>query len=103
VLRADGAVEEVGAAGTLLGMVEDPELQDRTVELGPGDAMVAYTDGLTDAAAPARTWSPDEVASRLATLHGQNAVDIAQRLVDAAIGDVASPRDDVALLALRMS
>lgn len=103
VLRADGTVEEVGAAGTLLGMVEDPELQDRTIELDPCDVMVTYTDGLTDAAAPARTWSPEDVASALAALHGENAVTIAQRLVDAAIGDVTSPRDDVALLALRMS
>jgi serine phosphatase RsbU (regulator of sigma subunit)/PAS domain-containing protein len=102
VLRAGGEVEEIGAPGTLLGMVEDPELQDRSVDLGPGDAMVAYTDGLTDAAAPARTWSPQDIAAALAAQHGRNAVAIAQRVVDAAIGDVASPRDDVALLALRM-
>jgi serine phosphatase RsbU (regulator of sigma subunit) len=103
VLRAGGRVEEVGSAGTLLGMVHDPELQDRTIELGPGDAMVTYTDGLTDAAAPLRTWTPQDVGDALAAARGQSADMIAQHVVDAAIGGVASPRDDVALLALRMA
>jgi PAS domain S-box-containing protein len=103
VMRADGHVEELGAAGTLLGMVHDPELQDRSIELGAGDAVVAYTDGLTDAAAPARTWSPEDLATALAGARGRSATAIAQHMVDAAIGDVAQPRDDVALLALRMA
>jgi serine phosphatase RsbU (regulator of sigma subunit) len=102
VLRAGGRVEEVGSAGTLLGMVHDPELQDRTVELGPGDAVVTYTDGLTDAAAPQRTWTSEDVGAALAAVRGQSADMIAQHVVDAAIGDVPSPRDDVALLALRI-
>jgi PAS domain S-box-containing protein len=103
VLRASGRVEEISSVGTLLGMVAEPDLQDRSVELGPGDTFVTYTDGLTDAAAPERTWTPEDVAAALAATHGGTATRIAQRLVDAAIAGVASPRDDVALLALRMA
>jgi PAS domain S-box-containing protein len=102
VRRADGDVFEVGAAGTLLGMLEDPELADRSVDLCPGDAVVAYTDGLTDAAAPARTFTAPEVASALAAAPSDSAGAIARHVVGWAMGDVASPRDDVALLALRM-
>ena len=36
LLRADGSVEQVGATGTLLGVVPDPDLEDRAVTLGPG-------------------------------------------------------------------
>jgi PAS domain S-box-containing protein len=103
VLRAGGEVQEIGAGGTLLGMVEEPELADRGLDLAPGDALIAYTDGLTDAAAPARTWTPADIATALASANGGGAEAIARHVVDAAIGDVASPRDDVALLALRMT
>lgn len=46
--RTDGHVEEVGVPGTLLGLIE-PRLVDVTVQVEPGDTLVLYTDGLTDA------------------------------------------------------
>ena len=49
VLRADGALEEVEVIGTMLGVAEAPELVEQTVRLAPGDALVLYTDGVTDA------------------------------------------------------
>ena len=38
--RADGSVETLGTHGTLLGMLPDPELQDRSTDLRPGDTLV---------------------------------------------------------------
>jgi PAS domain S-box-containing protein len=102
LLLRDGRAEEVGNPGTLLGLVADPELQDRTTDLQPGDVVVTYTDGLTDAAAPARTWSPADVAAALAATTRRDAVDIVDQVVAAALGDVPEPRDDVAVLALRI-
>ncbi|MBI5087464.1 MAG: serine/threonine-protein phosphatase, partial [Actinobacteria bacterium] len=46
--RVDATVEEVGQPGTLLGMVE-PTLHDTIIDVEPGDTLVLYTDGLTDA------------------------------------------------------
>jgi serine phosphatase RsbU (regulator of sigma subunit) len=46
--RADSTVDEVGQPGTLLGMVE-PTLHDTVVDIGAGDTLLLYTDGLTDA------------------------------------------------------
>ena len=40
--------------GTLLGLVDDPALEDERAELAPGDALVLYTDGITEARAPER-------------------------------------------------
>ena len=51
LLRADGSVEPVGAPGTLLGIVPDPNLEDRTVTLEPGDSLVFYTDGVIESRA----------------------------------------------------
>src|SRR5204862_7468052 len=45
-VRADGTTEEVGVPGTLLGLVSQPVLQDAAAELGSGDTLVLYTDGL---------------------------------------------------------
>ncbi len=48
VVHADGRVEPVGRLGTLLGTDIEPQLYDVTVELGEGDVLVLYTDGVTE-------------------------------------------------------
>ena len=73
VVRADGTTEEIGIAGTLLGLVEEPDLQDRSATLHEGDAVVLYTDGLTEANAPARVWTPDELAAEARRAAGRPA------------------------------
>ena len=48
VLRAGGALEEVGAKGTLLGIAPEPSFGEELVRLGPGDILLMYTDGATE-------------------------------------------------------
>jgi serine phosphatase RsbU (regulator of sigma subunit)/PAS domain-containing protein len=100
--RADGTVEPVGVPGTLLGLIADPELQDRSTELRAGDTLVLYTDGLTEARAPAPTWSFEDLAAavRLAPTGGPEG--LVKSLVANALGDRAAPRDDLAVLALEL-
>ena len=49
VLRADGALEEIEVIGTMLGVSDAPALPRVDLVLHPGDALVLYTDGVTDA------------------------------------------------------
>ena len=49
VRRSDGRVEAVGRPGTLLGLFPDLDLHDTRLVLRAGDAMVMYTDGVTEA------------------------------------------------------
>ena len=62
LLDAQREQRELDCRGTLLGVVEDPELTDAHAELEPGDTLLLYTDGLTEAGAPARTLLTAEVA-----------------------------------------
>jgi PAS domain S-box-containing protein len=101
VVRADGATEELGTPGTLLGLVEHPELQDRTAELHEGDTLVLYTDGLTEAGAPEHVWEPEDLAATARGTAGGPPAAMVERLMTAAVGSVARARDDVAVLALR--
>jgi serine phosphatase RsbU (regulator of sigma subunit) len=48
--HSDGRVEGVGKLGMLLGMLE-PTLSTTVFDVQPGDTLVLYTDGLTDAPA----------------------------------------------------
>jgi serine phosphatase RsbU (regulator of sigma subunit) len=52
-LRRDGSIEIVRAAnGVALGVVEDASFPVTTYALEPGDALLAYTDGVCDAVSP---------------------------------------------------
>jgi serine phosphatase RsbU (regulator of sigma subunit) len=101
MVRADGSTEHVGAPGTLLGLVASPDLQDRTVELHGGDTIVLYTDGLTEAGAPARVWSPEELAATASAVAGRPAAATVDHLLRTTVDPVPVARDDVAVLALR--
>jgi PAS domain S-box-containing protein len=101
VLRADGTVEELGTAGTLLGLVERPELHDRAGDVHPGDTIVLYTDGLTEAGAPQRVWGPAELAEVLRGAAGRAPQEVVDHAVREALGVQAAPRDDIAVVALR--
>ena len=101
VVRADGRTEEIGTPGTLIGLVDDLDLQDRSASLREGDAVVLYTDGLTEANAPDHILAPEELAAIAAEGAGDTAAALVERLLDAAVGSVESVRDDVAVLALR--
>ena len=101
VLRADGTVEELGSAGTLLGLVERPQLHDRAGDLRPGDAVVLYTDGLTEAGAPERVWDPADLADVLRRAAGASPQELVDHAVREALGVQPAPRDDIAVLALR--
>jgi serine phosphatase RsbU (regulator of sigma subunit)/CHASE3 domain sensor protein len=99
LLDAELAPRPLRCYGTLLGVVEDPELVDATVELEIGDTLLLYTDGLTEAGAPSRLLTTEDVARLLAKVRGHTASQTAESCLDealAASGGVI--RDDIAVL-----
>ena len=49
VRRADGRVEEVMSRGMVLGIMDDMTYDEAVTTLAPGDILVLYTDGITEA------------------------------------------------------
>jgi serine phosphatase RsbU (regulator of sigma subunit) len=100
LLRADGAVEEVGLPGTLIGFYRGPELADTALTMLPGDVLVLFTDGLIErgrADAGTSNW----VVSALTASKGASASEIAERLRTEALARDGSVNDDLALLVMR--
>lgn len=48
-MRADGAVERRGTTGTALGLFRQWEGSVAEVVIGPGDTLLLFTDGITEA------------------------------------------------------
>jgi serine phosphatase RsbU (regulator of sigma subunit) len=49
VVRADGTVEQLHTRGIALGVIPNVKLGEHLIILNPGDLLVAYTDGVTEA------------------------------------------------------
>ena len=103
VLRASRVVEETECAGTLLGVFPEAELGDSPVDLGPGDAIVFYTDGVTEQFGRNGTAGDARLVSLLWESEGMDAGQIADRIYrEAALEDAHAPRDDIAIVVLRV-
>jgi serine phosphatase RsbU (regulator of sigma subunit) len=104
VYRPGTTVEAADCLGTLLGVFPDPSLVDSPVELGPGDAIVFYTDGITERFERAGTGGDARLVALLWESDGLDADQIADRIyLDAAEGATNRPRDDLAIVVLRVT
>ncbi|MFN2617824.1 MAG: SpoIIE family protein phosphatase [Thermoleophilaceae bacterium] len=104
LLRQDGEVSSFGVFGTLLGVVPDPSLEDCADELTAGDALVFYTDGVTEARGEGGMLGEEQLAEVVASCAGLKADAIAARVEEAALGaQDGSPTDDIAVVVLRVS
>lgn len=102
LIAADGDVTEVGIPGTLLGVVDDPELHDVRLRLQAGEALLLFTDGVTEARRGREVLGEERLLHLVRELAGANAHDLVTSIVARArsfSGD-DDPRDDVAVMAV---
>jgi PAS domain S-box-containing protein len=101
ILRANGEVAPVAVGGPLIGISASVAYPPVSVSLAPGDTVVLYTDGLTDARAPTRMLSEVDVVELVARGHGLAPDQLAGFLEESATGG-ESPRDDIALVVVQL-
>lgn len=104
IYRPGRRVEAADCLGTLLGVFSEPALVDVPVELGPGDAIVFYTDGVTERFERDGASGDSRLVALLWESDGLDADQIADRIyLDAAEAATNGPRDDMALVVLRVA
>jgi len=97
-------ISELRARGIALGVIRDIEIEEHQVTLQPGDVLVAYTDGLTEAVRPDYTqWGLERFKAALLSACGASA----QAMLDRVLQEVrdfvggAPQSDDLTLWLLR--
>jgi len=103
VTRRTDAPVEIACRGTLLGVEENVRIATQELDLGVGDGLVLYTDGVLDARAPAATLTAQHLVALLAEAGAGSPQDVADVLHRAAVGATQAPRDDIAIIALRVT
>jgi PAS domain S-box-containing protein len=101
ILRADGRAEQVAVSGPLIGIASEAAYEPACAILEPGDAMLLYTDGLTEARAPHRFLSESDLLELLARCRGLSGERLAESLERGAT-EGQDPRDDIAMLLIEV-
>ncbi|MCU1452074.1 MAG: rsbP 3 [Acidimicrobiales bacterium] len=102
LVRPGTAPRRVGTPGRLLGITATGRSHDAEVELGPGDVLVLYTDGIPEGRRGREFYGEERLLAAIEQHHGS-----AQSLTDDIVADVVAfqgglPRDDIAVVALRV-
>ena len=107
IVRRNGAVEKLTEGGVMLGILPRATFQDARVRLDPGDALVLYSDGVTEAVRA--DVDEDFGDERLGALVANQLDDPADSIVSAVVNAVAefsegAPQaDDITVVVARRS
>ena len=101
---ADGTLEELPATGIAMGVLDDAEYTQATVQMVTGDVLVLYTDGITEAEnAALEMFGTDRLEKIILASGGLSADRICQQVLDAVkafCGDHPQS-DDITLMVIR--
>lgn len=98
----DGEVSPLRSTGPLLTLDPAGEYSSVELPLAPGDVLLLYTDGLTEARAGEQLYGEERVAALLRRDPGQDAAVLCKSLLESARDFATTPMtDDVAILAIR--
>ena len=104
VRRASGTIASLSPTGAVLGLFEEAQLSETTITLGPGDAVVLYTDGVTEAWQPHprnENYGSDRLTAAIAAAPRKPGELLAHVEADLnAFAEGAPQQDDVTLLVL---
>ncbi len=107
VFRAGGGRETLERGGTVVGILENATFDEAAVDLQPGDRVVLYTDGISEAMnAAGEMFGEDRIYGEIERLpRDLTARDITTRLLAAVhtFLDGVEPGDDMTVMVLRIT
>ena len=109
IFRADGRIERLGEGGLILGFQPDVQYDQQTVTIRPGEVIVLYTDGITEAADPSSEMVADDLfgVERLVDIIQANLNNSAREIQSAILEAIAehthnAPQyDDITLVVIK--
>jgi sigma-B regulation protein RsbU (phosphoserine phosphatase) len=105
LLHCDGKVEAVPlTGGIVLGAMEDIPYKSNTITLSPGDTLLLYTDGVTEAfSAEEELYSEERLEKLLESNYSKPIKEIVNSIVeDVKVYSTGVPQaDDITLLSLK--
>ena len=102
ILRDDGRTELLSSRGPLLGTFPGVTSTSESTTLDPGDAIVFYTDGVTEARDTDRTlYGSERLLELISVCAGRTASGIARRIELDVLHFAAATVDDIAILVAR--
>jgi serine phosphatase RsbU (regulator of sigma subunit) len=103
VRRSEGTVEMLAGGGRVLGLTAEHPIAVETLTLHAGDALVLYTDGITEARDPSGNQLDEPGVERVLADAPADAAALADALVDAAERHAQHTNaDDVAVVVLQV-
>jgi PAS domain S-box-containing protein len=105
LVRSGGTVQELGCSGRVLGVFPEAELVEASLRLMSGEALVLYTDGVTEARSPdGEFFGEGRLRQLLSSCAGCDAETFARRIKENVLDfQEGYPRDDLAVFVLRAS
>jgi sigma-B regulation protein RsbU (phosphoserine phosphatase) len=101
LIRRDRTPVTFGRPGLLVGALDRPTFSDTTVELGPEDAVVLYTDGITEARDEHGDFYGEERLATSLAVHGRPPSSLVGEVLDEVLRFQSDrPRDDIAIVAI---
>jgi serine phosphatase RsbU (regulator of sigma subunit) len=99
-----GEARFIGRPGTLIGLLEEIQLHDEAIPLSPGDQVVFYTDGVTEARDDnGEIFGSERLRALVSASSRLDPPGLAARIEEAVLEfDQGSTGDDIAILILRV-
>ncbi len=105
LLRADGTLDRLPATGPVIGLVEAGRFEQKSVVLRPGDILLVYSDGISEAMNSAdEEWGEDALASAASSGRNGSAQALLDHLFTAADAFAAGAlqHDDMTVVVVRV-
>jgi phosphoserine phosphatase RsbU/P len=102
LVTAAGEARTVGVAGSLLGVLTDPDLAEIELRLDAGDTLVLYTDGVPEGRNNGSFYGTDRILGLARAARGDAADLAAEILTDVLDFQDGAARDDIAVVTVRV-